>query len=170
MKGKSAPGIDGIPTEFYKANIKIVVEPLFGLFNKIMLQESFPSIWATSVIVPIWKGKGSKLKVTGYRGIALQQCVSKIFAKILTQRLKAWVDQKRILTKFQAGFRSNHSTVDQAFILNTIIQKRLRRRQTTYCAFIDFSKAFDSVNRELLWYKLRAVSYTHLTLPTTPYV
>ena len=157
MKGKSAPGPDGVSTMFFKANKKHFIEILFTLFNKIMNSERFPEKWASALVVPLWKGKGSKMDVNNYRGIALQQCVGKVFVKIITKRLKTWCNKEEVLTEFQAGFRSEYSTVDQMFTLNHIITERKIKGLKTYCTFVDFSKAFDSINREALLYKLAQI-------------
>ena len=72
----------------------------------------------------------------------------------MNARFTQWSDEKGLLPDCQAGFRRGHTTTGQIFVLNTIVEGRLRRGRATYVAFIDFSKAFDSVNRQALWFKL----------------
>lgn len=73
-----------------------------------------------------------------------------MFTSIINDRLKAVVE----LLENQAGFRSNYSTLDHIFLLKSIVDIYQSQNRQLYCAFIDYSKAFDSVWRAGLWYKL----------------
>lgn len=76
------------------------------------------------------------------------------FTRILNNRLTAWAETYGIYIEAQAGFRQNMSTIDNIFILNSLISHSLNSNQKLYCSFIDFSKAFDYVVRDILWQKL----------------
>ena len=78
----------------------------------------------------------------------------KIFSSILNDRLQCWATQNSANTDAQFGFKSNHSTVDAIFILNSFIEKHLNSKKRLYSAFIDLKRAFDTVYRNGLWYKL----------------
>ena len=81
---------------------------------------------------------------------------TKIFASILNDRLTYWAENEGMLTQFQFGFRKERSTVDCTFILMTLMQRELlKKRRKLYVVFIDFKKAFDRVDHDLLWRKLR---------------
>ena len=69
-------------------------------------------------------------------------------------RLSDYVDSCGLLRSEQAGFRKRYSTSDHVFALNVIIEFYLSRHKRLYCAFVDYEKAFDTVNRNLLWNKL----------------
>ena len=106
------------------------------------------------MLVPIYK-KGDVNNVNNYRGISLLNVLSKIVGKILNNRLVEWVESENLLFQEQKGFRRGQSTIDQVFILNTMIQKYLsKRRGRFYCCFVDFAKAFDSVPHLQLWHIL----------------
>ncbi len=92
-----------------------------------------------------------------YRVISLINSVCKIFCTtcIFKNRLEMWCDQNDSLSEFQAGFRPNYSTTDQVFSLQAMIQKNLSKKNGRfYCIFIDFAKAFDCVNHEVLFQSL----------------
>ena len=92
---------------------------------------------------------------SNYRGISLLSNLSKIFTGIVNKRIVLWSEFKGFLSEYQAGFRQKKSTVDQMFILKTVIDRFLfRKRGRFYCIFVDFSKAFDTVNRNYLSYSL----------------
>ena len=59
-----------------------------------------------------------------------------------------------LICEEQAGFRKNYSTIDHIFNMKCLIDLYLQRRKPLFCAFIDYKKAFDSINRIALWYKL----------------
>jgi hypothetical protein len=126
-----------------------------GLFNLILATGSFPLQWASSLIVPIYK-KGDKYNPSNYRGIALLPIMSKIFSKILLERFNFWADAKTFFHQEQSGFCQGVRTIDNVFILDTIINKYLsRKRGRLYVGFVDFRKAFDSINHEALLLKLK---------------
>ena len=81
---------------------------------------------------------------------------SKIITKILSNRLKEWLEVKKKQSILQAGFRMKFTTVDNLMVLNTIVQRTLKKkRRKLYACFVDFEMAFDSINRDKLFYKLR---------------
>ena len=103
-----------------------------------------------TVIIAIYK-KGNPNDADNYRGISLTSVFSKIFTGILNKRLTSWTDSQEITTDDQAGFRKGYSTVDNAFVLHSVIQQHLKKSKKVYAAFIDFHKAFVYVKQETLW-------------------
>ncbi|XP_050509001.1 uncharacterized protein LOC126886189 [Diabrotica virgifera virgifera] len=99
--------------------------------------------------------KGSIDNPSNYRGIALMSCVEKIFTQVLLNRLNEWTDNNNIIPEIQSGFRKHRSCTDNVFVLNSIIQSRLRlKKRKVFVAFVDYNRAFDSVSHNLLWQKL----------------
>ena len=97
--------------------------------------------------------------------------LSKIFTGIINKRIVLWSESKGFLSECQAGFRQKKSTVDQMFILKTMIDRFLfRKRGRVYCIFVDFSKAFDTVNRNYLFYSLIKSGMHGKMLRTVPYL
>ena len=157
LKSGKAPGIDGITAEFFKALLPQIKIGLTLLFNKMYIDKYFPEVWGTSLLIPIHK-KGSVESPDNYRGIALLPIFSKIFVNVLYNRLSEWVERNDIICMEQGGFRKAFSTCDSIFILNACIEKYVRKTKGRfYCAFVDFTKAFDSINRNALWTKLQNI-------------
>ena len=113
----------------------------------------YPACWSEGVITPIHK-KGSLDETNNYRGITLINTLSKIYSHILNNRLLNWASEQNKISEFQFGFQKNKSTVDCIFLFHSIISKILDKKEKLYCCFIDYQKAFDSVNRSFLWQKL----------------
>ena len=87
-------------------------------------------------------------------GITLLSKLGKLFTCILNNRLNDWAENYNIYIEAQARFRKNMSTSDNVFVLNSLITHLLNKNGKLYCAFVDFTKAFDLVVRNILWYKL----------------
>ena len=126
---------------------------LCNIFNKCFENGVFPEEWAEGYIIPLHK-KGSKSDVENYRGITLLSCLGKLFTRILNNRLTDWSEKYFVLVEAQEGFRSNMSTVDDIFVLHCLLTHVLNQGNQLYCAFVDFTKAFDYVVRDNLWYKM----------------
>ena len=98
--------------------------------------------------------KGDKNKPENYRRITLVNITAKIFSLVLRNRINTWCENEHIFTDTQFGFRDGHSTIDAIFILHSIIQKVLSRNRKLWCIFIDYKRAFDTVDRDALMFKL----------------
>ena len=98
--------------------------------------------------------KGSLTDVGNYRGITLLSILGKLFTRVLNNRLKDWAENYHLLIEAQAGFRAGMSTTDNIFVLHGVISHLINQGKKLYCAFVDFTKAFDYVVRENLWYKM----------------
>ena len=133
---------------------KHVLAPiLLSLFNKIFEIGYFPTSWSEGYIVPIQQ-KGSTTDVNKYRGITLLSTLGKLFTRILNNRLTEWAEKYSVYIEAQTCFRSNMGTTDNIFSLHDIMSHMLNNGKQLFCAFIDFTKAFDYVVRDNLWSKL----------------
>ena len=75
------------------------------------------------------------------------------FTSIINKRLNEYVESINLIGTEQAGFRAVFSTISHIFVFIAMIQLYLLKRERVYCAFIDFKKALDSINRTKLWSK-----------------
>ena len=121
--------------------------------NNVLITGFVPTDWCLGTIHPLYKNKGSVSDPDNYRGITLLSCTGKLFTTCLNHRLSSYVDDT-ILGEEQAGFRKGYSTTDHVFVLHLIIELYKSVHKRVYCVFIDYRKAFDSINRHFLWQKL----------------
>jgi hypothetical protein len=141
--------------EYYQEIGKIVTK----VMNKIYETGKFPVAWKTSLLHLIYKGKGVSKDPGSYRGIALLSTLSKIYTRVLAKRLNDWFENRGAISECHMGFRKGWRTRDNIFIIRTIIDKYLaRKRGKVYWMFVDLQKAFDTVVREVPWWKLRRKS------------
>ena len=150
LRGGKAGGADGVMIEMIKCSAHILIGYFVGLFNSILDTGNFPRAWSESIIVPIHK-RGNHADPDNYRGITITSIFSKVFLHIVQDRIDQWLHYNDIIVEEQAGFRKGYSTVDHIFVLNSIVNRHLAQKKKLYVAFIDFKKAFDSVNRFALW-------------------
>jgi hypothetical protein len=155
FKGGKQPGPDNILPEFFIYGIDSFIDILVNLFNRLYTFGEYPDKWCESIIITIYK-KGDRNDPNNYRGISLQNVLSKIYCRVLVNRLNFYVELYSKISENQTGFKKGYSTIDNAFILNSIITHTLKsKRKKIYVAFIDFQKCFDTIYRPLLWEILR---------------
>ena len=113
-----------------------------------------PIEWDLSDIKPIPKKEKDPRDPLQNRCITLMCCVAKVYSKILNSRLQKYLSSNNLLVEEQNGFRASRSCIDHLFVLCTVLRNRKLSGQQTFLSFIDFKKAFESVDRNLLLYKL----------------
>lgn len=153
LKCNKACGSDEVLNEFMKNCPISCIHIICDLFNIVLNTGIVPTKWCLGTIIPIYKHKGSQSDPNNYRGITLLSCIGKLFTACINERLALYVETG-MLGPEQAGFREGYSTVDHIFVLHIVIDLYLSVKKRVYCAFIDYKKAFDSVERSILWRKL----------------
>jgi exonuclease III len=153
LNRNKSPGLDGLPSEIFIDCSEILVPYITNMFNYIFDNECYPEAWTKGIIIPIPK-KGDLKDANNYRGVTLINTFSKIFSTIIRNRLEKYAEQTELLCNCQFGFRKKRRTSDCVFILSSIINSQLSQKRKLYTAFVDFQKAFDSINRDALWSKL----------------
>ena len=148
MKNGKASGPDGIPPEAIKADPTTSAEMLQPLLQKIWEQEQVPADWRRGHLVKLPK-KGDLSQCGNWRGIMLLSVPSKVLTRVILERLKDALDKR--LRAEQAGFRQDRSGTDHIATLRIIIEQSIEWQSSLYLTFVDFEKAFDSLDRETIW-------------------
>ena len=160
LNNSKSAGIDLINNEFLKYGSSTLVLPIVKIFNKVLDSGIFPEQWNISTVSILHKN-GSIYDCNNYRGISIGSCLGKLFTKILKTRISKYLESNNLLDDNQAGFRSDYRTTDQIFILKTLLNKYLHKlKKPINVCFVDFCKAFDSVWREAMFYKLNNLGVT----------
>ena len=147
LTNNKAAGEDGIIAEIWKYGGTKGVEYNTKLLEQIWQTEQIPQEWKSAIIVPIHK-KGPKTHLNNYRGISLLPVTYKILSRALLTRLEEQTDH--MIGEYQAGFRKHRSCSEQIINLKNIINYRRIRGKPTTVVFVDFMKAYDSVDRRSL--------------------
>ena len=152
---KKAAGPDGITNEVLKSFFGLVFSFLVTLFNICFTNATCPVVWRDAYLKPLYKGKGEKTDPNSYRSISLLSCVYKCYSAILYNRLSNWVELQKLLPDTQYGFRKGRSTIFAAKKLIESIRTGIRSKKRYYVCYVDFEKAFDKLDRQLLFTKLQ---------------
>ena len=130
MKRNKSADLNGVVADVFIDSKQFISPFLCSIFNHIFNTDIYPESWSKGTIIPIHK-KGDPNNPTNYRGITIVNTVAKIFSLLLR-------------------------VADADFILHTSIQKILATNKKLWCIFIDYERAFDTVNRDALWAKLKS--------------
>ena len=144
FQNNKASGIDEIPAEIFKNCCGDLRQVLLDLLNLCYTSGQVPSTWHESLIVPVFK-KGDPNVCGNYRGIALMSICAKLYNRLLLIRLRNGLDA--YLSPNQNGFRPLRSTGQHVLCLKRLIEEfRKSKDGRLISLFIDFSKAFDSID------------------------
>ena len=143
---------DLISNEMLKNLCPLGLQCMLKIFNHCMDNGLYP--WHTSIITPIFKA-GDPYNPDNYRAIAVGSCLGKLFSSILLGRLTSFKQQYCNEPIEQLGFKKGAQTNDHILTLKTLIDKYTKKQKTRlFTCFVDLKKAFDTVSRDLLLYKL----------------
>ena len=162
LKNDKSPGNDEITAEMKKSGGKHTVSYFHKLCSKIWMEMTWPEDWINSVFVPIPK-KGDTLQCNNSRTIALICQSSKILLRIIANRMKT--NLKTEVAEEQAGFRPGTGTRSHSLNLKMVTEKCREHNKKLYPCFIDYCKAFDTVDHNVLWRKMSDMGFPqHIVL------
>ena len=148
LKCGKSPGLDNIPSELLKNRGDEGTKALHYLCTRIWETCKWPDDWKLQEFVMLHKS-GDPKNCNNYRTIALISHASKILLIVILNRLKNKVESE--ISDCQAGYRSGRGTIDMLFVLQILIEKVRNTKEEAFITFIDYSKAFDSVQHEHLF-------------------
>jgi len=148
-----SPGYDDVKPLIIKQSLPLFIEPLVHIFNLSMLQGSVPRELKQAKVIPLYK-KGDPMHIVNYRPVSLLPAFSKILEKLLYNRIFEFIVKHDLLYKFQFGFRRKHNTSMALITITDKIMHSLDNGDYVIGIFLDFSKAFDTVNHSILLRKL----------------
>ena len=131
---------------------------IFQLILRIWENTQIPDSFLQLIMCSIFK-KGDKRICENQRGITLMSHLCKIFTLMLTKRANGYCKNINILPESQCAFRSNRSTVDMIFTAKLLQQTCREKEIALYLAFLDITKAYDSVDRETMWKILQIIGF-----------
>ena len=154
LKNKSCDPVKLIPIRVLKAINHIICHPLSKIINSSFQTGVFPSMLKVSSVVPIPK-QGDLTLMENYRPISILNIFSKIIEKIMYKRLFSYFEDNSVLNNKQFGFRSKKSTSDALITNIKDFYSCLDHGKIIFSMFLDFRKAFDCVDPQILISKLR---------------
>ena len=161
-KNGKAVGCDMIPNELLKNDI--VVKLVYGFLQLCFANKLIPDCWRRAIIHPIPKEQGTLRDPLRYRGIALQCCMYKVLSNVLNHRISDHLEKEELLAPEQNGFRKGRLCQHHIYALVNTIQRELNCGREMHATFVDFQKAFDLVNRPLMFCKLMELGINGIVL------
>ena len=153
LPNKNSSGYDQIYNKLLKLVGVEISKPLAIIFNESLSTGIFPDAMKMAEVIPLYKGK-CRFEPGNYRLISLLLTISKILEKLIYKRTYAFLDSNNQIYHSQYGFRSKHSCENAIGDLVSQILKNQEQGKYTAALFLDLSKAFDTLNHELLLNKL----------------
>ena len=156
VREKAAPGEDGIMVGWLRN--RVVGDFVFKLCSRCFESGQMPEAWQRGIILPIPKKRTRGPPDPNlYRGISLLSAVYKVFCTVMKSRVEAYVEGENLLCEEQNGFRKGRGCIDNILMMVLMGNKCVQLNGSMFSAFIDFKKAYDSVDRDLLWGKLESM-------------
>ena len=153
---KSTVGPDDISSLLLKRLAVAVSEPLCLIFEASYNRAEIPKLWKQALVIPIYKGKGSRHEIKNYRPISLTCIPCKLFESIINEELLEFVISKRLIVDQQHGFLPKRSTLTQLLSSQHRWLTGLDEGKNIDVLYLDLAKAFDSVCHSKLLTKLSA--------------
>ena len=154
LKPKSSSGQDGISSNLLKEINDTIASTITLIINQSLSTGIFPDKLKTAKVVPVYK-KEDPHQFGNYRPISLLPAISKIFEKVVFAQVYKYFNDNNLLYKHQYGFRKHHSTELAAIELTDKLFDNLDKKKIPLAVFIDLSKAFDTIDHDILLSKLQ---------------
>ena len=154
----TSPGPDKLEYKHLKI-IDNTVRILSYIFNKCRQEQKIPNLWKSAHTVLIYK-KGDNNDPSNFRPIALQSCMYKLFAAIVSDRISKWANNNNLLSDYQKGFRQGKGCYEHTFTLQSIVKDARNNGKRLSIAWLDLQNAFGSVPHEAI-----LVTLSHMGLP-----
>ena len=158
MNIDKAAGIDNLSGKLLKDAANILAKPISEICNLSIKYSVFPTDCQIAKLKPLFK-KGSTTLPKNYRPISLLPLISKIFEKVVHDQTQAFLDENKILDKFESGFRRNFSADSCLSYLSNKIASGFESGLHTGMIVIDLQKASDTIDHEILINKLELLGF-----------
>ena len=152
LKTTNSYGSDGIPFRFLIDSLPVTIYYILVIVNTSIVTGVHPELWKHSFVAPVFKS-GDVENIGNYRPISLLPIISKIIEKIIANQLIDFLESNKLLAENQHGFRPNLSTETALLTVTNKIYENIENKKISLLLLLDLSKAFDSVNHQILMEK-----------------
>ena len=153
LRTKNSAGIDEISVKLLQKISSALISPLTLIINQSLVTGIFPDKLKIAKVLPLFK-KDDHTLMDNYRPISLLTSISKLFEKVVFSQLYDYFRNNDLFYDSQYGFLKNHSTEYAAMELTDKVLKDIDERNISLAIFMDLSKAFDTLDHNILINKL----------------
>ena len=161
LSSDKASTYGSIPVSILKQSIDVFIGKLTSTINHSLASNKFPDRLKNGEIIPVYKKK-DPLKKDNYRPVTLLSHLSKVFERLIHKQMYSFMENK--LSKYMTGFRSNHGTQHSLIAMLERWKHALDKGEYVSSLFMDLSKAFDTINHDLLLAKLEAYGFSKISI------
>lgn len=163
MRNKNSIGFDGLPIKIIKEIAYYISEPISYIVNTSFEQEAYPDMFKIGKIIPVFK-KGDNEMIDNYRPITIPSAIAKIIETAIYNQVKSFLNRFNIISDHQNGFCPGKSTETATISFMENIYRAIDKGKYVASLFFDMSKAFDSIDLDILSIKLHAIGIRGKTL------
>lgn len=145
-------GIDGIQFHFIRDSLPVTIYYILIIINTSIVTGEYPHEWKHPIVIPVFKS-GDSEDVSNFRPISLLPIMSKILEKVIASQLMNYLESNKLLSNTQHGFRAHLSTETALLKVTDELYSNIDDKKVSLLLLLDLSKAFDSVNHEILLQK-----------------
>lgn len=145
--------LSGISPKLIKIGSSVLANPLAQIFNKSFVEGIFPDNLKVAKVFPVHKGESITV-MSNYRPISILPIISKLLETLMQARLMDFITRSNIIYELQFGFQKNKSTEKAVLSICAKIVVAIDKKENACCILLDFAKAFDTVNHNILISKL----------------
>ena len=158
MKNKNSAGLDGFTNKIIRICAPYIADTLTFIYNLCLSQNVFPLAFKHAKVVPLYKS-GDREDVNNYRPISLLSSLSKPLERHIFHHISKFTETNKLFHDKQSGFRTRHSCHSALSRMSESWLNDINNSKLVGAVFVDFCKAFDLINHDILLQKLKVYSF-----------
>ena len=153
LKSTKSPGHDNLPPRLLKDCANVIAKPLTHIINLSLKTSLVPNKLKIAKVIPLHKSGNKKLP-ENYRPISVLPALSKMLERVAYEQIADYLENNKMLTSCQFGFRKRYNTELAVTLLTDNIRRAMDNGKLTGAVFVDLQKAFDAVDHSIILKKL----------------